>query len=428
MDKIRILCVLILMTPLLLNAQTRDLNYYLEQAKKNSPLIHKNKNENLILDLDLKQVRAILRQPEISIESNVLLAPIISHNNNSYNLELISNGADHYTGYDLALTDGGQYQAGISLKQPINTRFKVKSYTKKTEIDKRINENNIDLNIHELELLIGSQYLLCLKTKQQAQNSLSLENQIADQVSVMRKLIENGVYKLSNLMLLQIEQSNFEAERKIFRSEYTSNLYDLNLLCGIKDTANVEIQDFRFVMESKNKGDNKFLRSFMLDSLNVLSEQQIYNLKYKPQLSFYANAGLNAVYQPSFDRLGFSAGLSLSWTIFDGHQSRLQGRKAEVNLNTIEFEKNNVINHADIRKCKIMAQIQSLEERVNMISQQLEKYDILVETYNRELSLGEVSIMDLKNLLRDLAVKKNELLTFSMERQALINRYNYWNY
>ncbi|MDM8160078.1 TolC family protein [Labilibaculum sp. K2S] len=428
MRKTRILLTLILMSPLLLNAQTRNLNYYLDQAKRNSPLIHKSRNESLLLDLDLKQVRAVLRQPEISIESNVLLAPIISHDNNSSHLQLISNGSENYNGYDLSSTDGGQYQAGISIKQPINSRFKIQSYSKNTDINKRINENNIDLTIHELEFLIGSQYLLCLKAKQQVQNSLALENQIGEQVSVMQHLVETAVYKQSNLMLLQIEQSNFEADRKMFQSEYKNDLYDLNLLCGIQDTSNVDIQDVSLVLESNMKGEQKFLKSYRLDSLNILSEQQIYNLRYKPQFYFYANAGLNAVYQPSFDRLGFSAGLSLSWTIFDGHQSRLQERKTEVNLNTIEFEKNNVISHADIRKCKIMAQIESLEQRVNVISQQLEKYDILVDTYNNELSIGEMSIMDLKNLLRDVAVKRNEMVTFTMERQALINTYNYWNY
>jgi len=77
-----ILSILFLFSGTLL-AQQRDLNYYLEQAKNNSPLINKNKNDNKIAELDLKQIRSILYKPEINLESSVLLAPIVSHDNNS---------------------------------------------------------------------------------------------------------------------------------------------------------------------------------------------------------------------------------------------------------------------------------------------------------------------------------------------------------
>jgi hypothetical protein len=106
-----ILQMLLLFLPGILNAQNRDLNFYLGQAKINSPLINKNKNENKIVALDLRQVKSILSKPEINLEANVLFAPIVSHDNNSNHLEWTSNGANNYSGYDLASTDGGQFQA-----------------------------------------------------------------------------------------------------------------------------------------------------------------------------------------------------------------------------------------------------------------------------------------------------------------------------
>ena len=100
-------------------SEKRDLNYFVQQARNNSPLIQKNKNDNKIIDLDLQQTERILMNSSINLESNILFAPIISHTANSNRLDLVSNGSDNYTGYDLAISNGGQYQAFITLKQPL---------------------------------------------------------------------------------------------------------------------------------------------------------------------------------------------------------------------------------------------------------------------------------------------------------------------
>lgn len=157
------LLLLLLFSTWILNAQSRDLSYYLEQAKANSPLIHQSINEKKMVALDLKQVQAVLSKPEINLEGNVLFAPIVSHNNNSNRLEWISKGADSYSGYDLAISDGGQYQAVATLKQRLIANAELKANTHKADINTKINDNNIDLTIHDLEQLVSYQYLLCVK-------------------------------------------------------------------------------------------------------------------------------------------------------------------------------------------------------------------------------------------------------------------------
>ncbi|MFA5046873.1 MAG: TolC family protein, partial [Paludibacter sp.] len=164
------------------------------------------------------------------------------------------------------------------------------------------------------------------------------------------------------------------------------------------------------------------------DSLNIVSEQSITQLKYKPQLSLFANAGLNAVYVPSFNRLGFSAGLTFTWNIYDGGQRRFELEKSKVNLHTLQFEKDNFITQQEINKNKILNQMNSLKERILIIENQLGQYDKLYEAYQKELSQGQISIMDFKNLLKDITAKNQEKTVLEMEKQVLINSYNYWNY
>jgi outer membrane protein TolC len=416
------------LTGSVLSAQQRDLNFYLEKAKQNSPLINKNLNEKKIAGLDLQLVKSVLSKPEINFISGVLLAPIISNDNNSHRFELASDGATDYTGYDLALTEGGQYQALVSLKQPLLAGSKYKAYANKADISGQINDNNITLTIHELEEVVGYQYILCLQSRNQADNSLALINELNEQLKIMITLVENAVYRQTDLMILQIEVQNYKDECKMFQAEYLNNLYDLNLICGISDTSMVDLQDINLTIKPEFTGRSNFLNSYKLDSMDIIADQAISELKYKPQLDLYADAGLNAAYLPSPDRLGFSTGISLTWNIFDGHQRNIQREKSTINLQTLEFEKKNFLTRNDIGKNKIMNQIAAVNQRIMLNEQQADQYSKLYNAYLKELSLGEVSVMDLKNLIKDIASKKQEILQLKMEKQLLINSYNYLNY
>jgi len=427
MKRFLIPVILLLLTGMIYSQQ-RDLNYYLEQARLNSPLIQKNKNDSRIIDLDLLQTERILKNPVINLESNLLFAPIISHTTNSDRLDVVSNGSDNYTGYDLAISNGGQYQAFITLKQPLLGNSNLKAYSQKSDISKKQNSNSTSMTIHEMEQLVSYQYILCIKSNVQIKNVEQLIAQLNDQLNVMQKLVNSAVYKQTDLLLLQIEKQNLEISNKAFEDDYKSNLFDLNLLCGIKDSSRVDIQETDFQMRPEISSQSMFLTSYKLDSLGIMADQSISELKYKPQLNLFANAGLNAVYIPTLNRLGFSAGLTFIWNLYDGNQRKLEREKSNVNINTIQFEKDHFISQVEINKNKIKSQINSLNERTVLIENQLKQYEKLYDAYQNELKQGLISVMDFKNLMKDITTKKQDYLLLKMEKQLLVNSYNYWNY
>jgi hypothetical protein len=409
-------------------SQQRDLNYYLDYARNNSPLINKNKNDNKIIDLDLQQTERILKNPEVDLESTILFAPIITHTANSNRLDLVSNGSESYSGYDLAITNGGQYQAFLSLKQPLLGQSNLKVYSKKSDISKKQNDNSTSLTIHDIEQLVSYQYILCVKSKEQIKNGVQLLKQLDDQLIVMQKLVENAIYKQTDLLLLKIEKQNLELSNKSFEDDNKSNIYDLNILCGIKDTSEVEIQELDMHMKPEITSNSQFLTSYKLDSMGIVADQSLTELKYKPQLNLFANAGLNAVYLPTFNRLGISAGLTFSYNLYDGNQRKLEKDKLKVNIQTLQFDKNQFITQQGINKDKIKSQINSLNERTILIEDQLNQYDKLYTAYQNELKQGLISVMDFKNLLKDITAKKQDYLLLRMEKLLLVNSYNYWNY
>ena len=423
--------VTLLILAFLLNhvqAQERNLDFYFDKAKVFSPLINQAQNDTKIVGLDLEQIRSILTKPEINVDASVLFAPIISHDNNRNRFEPVSNGATNYSGYDMAITNGGQYQSVVSLKQPLFKGSSFKTYSNKTSIVRQINEHRIALTTHELEQVISHQYILCLKAKRSAYISLELLKELEGQLLIMQKLVENGIYKQADLMLMQIEYENYKLNYETAQSDFRNNLYDLNLLSGITDTATVDLQEIDFQLKNTNIVSSKFLTSFYLDSLNINAERSIGDLKYKPQVNFFANAGLNAVYLPTINRLGFSTGLTFSWNIFDGQQHKLQKQKSEINLQTLDFEKHNFISQQEINKNNILNHIASLGKRILLNDNQLTKYDQLLKVYHVQLTQGEISVIDFKNVVKDIAVKKQDRLMLGMEKQALIVSFNYWNY
>jgi hypothetical protein len=244
----------------------------------------------------------------------------------------------------------------------------------------------------------------------------------------MEELVNHAIYRQTDLMLLQIEKKNYQLQYTNFSVEYVNALYDLNLLCGINNAQLVHIQDVDFEMKPDTVIHSQFLQSYTLDSLKTISQQSIYELKYKPQLNVFADAGLNAIYLPGLNRFGFSTGISFAWNIFDGNQKKLQQQKSDIRLETLEFEKRNFVTRHDLNKRKYLAQIQSVDSKLSLVDKQLVDYKTLLEMYLDEMTQAQISIMDYKNLYKDIAAKKQEKVLLQMEKQALINSYNYWNY
>ncbi len=413
---------------IMLSGQTHGLHFYLQQAVENSPLINKNTNTNKLLKLNKQQMEAILKKPLVSVEAGFLFAPIISHDNQSGKFQWVSEGADNYWGYDLATTDGGRYQAYFKVEQPLFKGSVLKAYSQKNTVSRQLNNNKTALTKHEIEQLVNYQYILCLRAKQQSTISNRLVNDMEEQLKILKKLVEHGIYKQTDLMILQIETENYKLEYQNFYTQYLNNLADLYLVCGMNEPLPAAIKDTSFVIRPDTIQNSFFLKKYELDSINISANRLMFEQKYKPQVSLFATAGMNSVYLPAINRFGFSTGINFTWNIFDGNQKQIRHNKSLVELQTLQFEKSNFIKTNQINKRKYLNRINAVNKKIQIVENQLLEYKKLWKLYSYELSQAQVSIMDFKNLIRDIAAKQQENLELHMEKQIVINSYNYWNY
>lgn len=406
----------------------QDLNFYIERAKVNSPLIQDNKNQREAARLEADRLRAFYTKAQVSITGAYLFAPIIARQNGQSKLDLNPSSADNYTGYDLAASNGGVYQGLLNINQPLFNGGRYKTSAEQTLIGGLINENTVQLTAHDLERFVTDQYILCLQDYKQTEYLSNLIKIITDQKNAISKLVENGIAKQSDLSLLAIEQKLQLTALNAFKATYRRDLMDLRVLCGISDTT-YQVLPAIDLQPTADVAISRFTERYRLDSLNLLAAQKVFELKYKPLVGAYANTGLNAVYAPTIaDRFGLSAGINFSMNITDGKQKKIMQEKTTVLMRSTTMYKNFFYNQNAVRKNRILTELKSLDERINLTDDQLKEYQKLLEFYKQELNRGQISVINYITVLKSMAVAQRDLVLLQTNRELLVNLYNYWNW
>lgn len=408
-------------------AQT-DLNSYINSAKQNSPLIIDNKNQSKVSQLEIERLKAFYTKPQVGITANYLFSPIINLDNNSAKFEANSSGADKYSGYDFAASNGGTYQALISITQPLFNSERYKTYADQLKVTSQINENTVKLTEHDIEKIVTDQYILCLQDSKQADYAEAMMKLLEEQKGVVQKLVESSIYKQSDLTLLNIEYQNFLGQLTAFKATYKRDLMDLNVICGINDTTNVKLNSLDLLITG-NIETSSFSEKYRLDSLNIISAQKTFELKYRPQLNAFANTGLNAVYAPTIpNRFGLSAGISFTYNLFDGGQKNITRNKTDLLLKSVSSYRENFNTQNSVRKAKILNEFQSYATRISITEQQLTEYNSLLTSYRKEILSGQLSIVNYITTLKNMATIQRDYTLLFSQKLSLVNAYNYWNW
>jgi outer membrane protein TolC len=406
----------------------QTLDYFISKAVQNSPLLYENNNLGKINALEIQRLKSVYTQPKVDVTANYLFAPILSTDHNKTTLQINSSGASNYYGYDLGATNGGEYQALLNVAQPLFGNEKLKIASEQLQIANQINTNNQKLTQHDIEKIVTDQYLLCLQDTKQIQNLKNTIKLVDDQQKILKKLVENSIYNQSDLILLNIEYQNYTNLLASMQATYRSDLLELNTLCGIGDTDVIQLQNQELTLKSKVE-NSVFLESYRLDSLNITALQNTDELQYKPQINAYANTGLFALNIKDIpQRFGLSAGLNLTWNLFDGNQKKINQQKNLLLKENITYQKQYFELQNKVTLDKILNEIKSIDAQITSINAQQSNYDILLETYKKELASGQISILDFVTVLKNKVSLSGESHLLLTQKQSLINTYNYWNW
>lgn len=304
-----------------------SLSYYIETAKRNSPLLNDYRNQMRIEQNELQRLKAMYRHSRLEVNGDYLFVPIVSKDGGRTSFKWNARNATDYYGYDLGESSGFLH-AGVTWTQPLLGHFSYKVAQAQSRINTEIALHHIRLEEHQLERTVTEQYLLCLLDQTQAAFADSIGTVLICQEEIVRQLAKYGLAKESDLHLLTIEQKVNEELRLSSLQSYHTHLMDLNLLCGIDDTANVVLANIRMKPHTPIlHGSSFFTERYRLDSLHTEASLRSFNQQYIPRLDFFVNGGLQVGdYARWYRHFGWSAGLTFRWTIFDGKQKRWKER------------------------------------------------------------------------------------------------------
>ncbi|HEX2866084.1 MAG TPA: TolC family protein [Ignavibacteriales bacterium] len=405
-----------------LSAQN-NLQYYLSAALRNSPAIKENQSSIQIIRLDRQLNNAEFSLPQVSLTANYLFAPYFNNN------ELVTTAPQPTAiGYDASVTNGGLYSAQVNLSKNIFNSGLTNAYDMQTGLQITSTEHAIQTVKHNLEKDITDQYILTYQAEELYYLSEALIDTVRQQLDLTRALMLRGLAKQSDYLLLKVELANQEIASLEALSSYKTNLYELNTSCGITDTALVELTHAD-LKKRDPVNESNFLRKYSIDSMLIVSRQKVLETKYLPQLSIFANAGLNAVELTGIQRkFGISAGLNFSYPIFDGGQRNITRQQSAVSADILGLQKVNQRVTIQNKKNETSSQLSALSRNMNAINGQIKDYEQIIRLSRSELRQGQLTMIEFITILRNfLDLKKTEIQTYTNYQQA-INQFNYWNW
>ncbi len=404
-------------------AQAEFADFYNNAKANNSELISLHTQRNYLF-LENDMIIATNLAPKVYLSSEVLFAPYFNNNGN-----LIStNPSDHAIGYDVGVTNGGLYAFLFNVEYPVFNHKQVNNLLDQNQLElKRIDSEIKTLEL-EIEHSLANQYLDALSLQAELQNAQANMSRLAEQLEIIQVLTSHGLYRYIDYMLMEAAIKSDSIDLINAESAYRLNLDELKISCGITDTGFFFLNDYDIDLKQDKPGSSLFLESFQKDSLSAIWQQKVFENQYKPQVKLYANSGLNSTSIPNIgNHFGISAGIQLTYTIFDGKQKNINRQQQLLLIEQVSQQKglknNELIN-------QLLAYKKAIESTNNAIKKGkiLEKeYDKLLLIYSEELKNAQVSIMDYLNFLQQYNLNKLSLQKNKIELNKLINEYNYWN-
>ena len=407
-----------------LHGQAR-LTQYIDSARLYNPQIIRLKRQINLLKLEKRSIRSIYQAPKGYITSDINFTPYFNNDGQLFS----TNPTTRAFGYDIGITNGGLYSALMNVDVPI--------FTKKTTQnalfwqDQQINRIKIDLQnlnytlAHQITNLfynaLGAQ-LTYLTQKE----SLLLLNR---EVKIMKQLTRKGLYRLVDYELLKTTLSSDSIKLQSLATTYRLQLLQLKSFCGISHTTPDTLQIETMALSHPKTSVSSFLLPYTNDSLIAVAQNKLFNNNYLPQVMFYSNAGLNAVALNGIGRkLGFSTGIRLSYTLFDGKQKQLNKAQSMVQIDQADQLRKIKSKTIRIQRAALLKAIHEAQNNLLKQSKLKKEYKNLISLYKSEVQKGQVPITGFLMALQNYNSIK---LSYGLEEvkiNRLIGEYNYWNH
>lgn len=391
--------------------QKRTLDFYVEQATSNSPLLldyHNQVASNLI---ERERVRSTYL-PQVTGTSSNSYAPVIK----GY-------------GYDEAVTNGANLSALVGVNKTIIGKKNLQSQFETLQITNRSIQNSAQISEQEIKRAIASQYVTTYGDLQQLHFTRDIYNLLAREDTVLRRLTESNVYHQTDYLtfLVTLQQQGLSVKQQTIQLQ--NDFATLNYLCGIVDTGIAELEEPRLSPSALPSPEHSiFFYQYTLDSLKLRNDRSILDFSYKPKVNLFADAGYNSsLLSIPYKNFGASFGFSMAVPIYDGHQRKMQYRKLDLAEQTRKHYEDFFAKQYRQQIAQLMQQLKSTQDMIDQINKQIKYSEGLIQADTKLLITGDVRIADLVIAINNYLTARNLLTQNTIGRLQIITQINYWN-
>ncbi len=409
MHKKGILIVLLFLSGLPAFNQSHNLDYYIKEGLQNSPLLNEYRNQLSSAGYDSLLVRAS-RKPLIEAKSMLQYSPYYKN-----------------FGYDEVITDGGNYMAVLGISQNIFNKGELNNKLQAIDLQKKTINNLSKISETELHKLITDQYLAAYAGFKDLAFNKSFLDLLHNENEIVKQFVKNGVAKETDYLSLLVETQTQEILVNQVQSQYMKDLLLLNQLCGIADTSWYELLKPDITV----KGSPDISRSpsyiqYKIDSIRIENEKTAVDLRYKPKVNWFADAGLLTSDPWNFyNHFGYSAGLGLNIPVYDGKQRGLEKQKLQFNENSRKAYENTFHNQYYQQFQQLRIELSSLDEMSSRMKAQLATSEQLIKVLKDQLEAGIIQMTEYLNAIKNFRSMNRNLNMVNIQKLQIINEMNF---
>lgn len=404
-------CSIFFLNSVICFAQSRNLDYFLKQASQNSPVVRDYQNQILISRIDSQLLKASLRT-----QVNFL-------NTNSYAPNIKG------WGYDPAITNIANLTAIFQANRNFVTTNNLAAQLRTLDLQRRALLDTIQLSQRDLVRTITDQYITAFADQLAIDFTREVYELMKNEEVMLKKLTEQSVFKQTDYLNFYVTMQQQELTYLQAQNQYAADYLTLNYLAGIVDTSiqRIEKPDLQEVLQN-NLDSSVFLKRFATDSLRLANEKELIGYQYKPRVGAYVDGGYNSSLQYlPYRNFGFSAGLSLTIPIYDGHQRQMKYAQVDIRERTRQANKQFFVNQYYQQVAQLRRQLKATDLLVDKINKQIEYSHTLIIANNKLLETGDIVMRDYVTAINNYLNAQNLLTLNTIERLKTMNQINYWN-
>lgn len=394
---------------LIVHNQTHSLDFYLKEGLQNSPLLNDYRNQINSAIADSLLISAA-KKPLVEAKSQLQYSPFYRN-----------------FGYDEVITDGGNYMAVMGVTQNVFNKRELNNKYKAVDLQKQLINNSSRISVTELNKIITDQYLTAFSGYGDFLFNKTFLELFKKENEIVKQFVKNGVYKQTDYLSLLVETQSQEILVNQLKSQYRKDVMLLNQLCGLNDSAWIELVEPQLGI----KGTPDIAKSpsyiqYKIDSIRIENEKMAIDIRYKPKINWFADAGIMTSDPWNFYRhVGYSAGISLNIPVYDGKQRGIEKQKLEFNENSRKTYENNYRNQYFQHIQQLSDELKALNEMSALMEKQLKTADQLVKALKEQLEAGIIQMTEYINAIKNFKTISRNFNLINIQKLRVINEMNF---